>query len=57
MAKEIRLSKAKANYYKMLVQLSEFGMVGAGIGSGFVDTNELHGNVRQGCFEMAKGCQ
>jgi hypothetical protein len=41
-AKDIRLSKAEEKYYERMWKLSEYGLVGAGIGGGFIDTTKLH---------------
>lgn len=39
---DIGLSAAEERYYNTMWRLSEHGLVGAGIGGGFVDTSELH---------------
>lgn len=39
---EIGLSAAEQEYYDTTWKISEMALVGAGIGGGFVDTNELH---------------
>ena len=39
---EIGLSVAEQEYYNMMWKMNEMALVGAGIGGGFVDTNELH---------------
>jgi hypothetical protein len=38
----IGLSQAEEKYYDTMWKMSEMAFVGAGIGGGFVDTNELH---------------
>jgi hypothetical protein len=39
---EIRLFPAKQEYYNTMWKISKMALVGAGIGGGFIDTNELH---------------
>jgi hypothetical protein len=39
---EIGLSAAEEKYYTTMWKMNEFALVGAGVGGGFVDTNELH---------------
>jgi hypothetical protein len=39
---DIGLSSAEEKYYDTMWKMSEMAFVGAGIGGGFVDTNELH---------------
>jgi hypothetical protein len=39
---EIRLTPAEENYYAAMKEIGEFGLIGAGIGGGFVNTSELH---------------
>ena len=39
---EIGLSAAEREYYNVMWKMGEMALVGAGIGGGFVDTNELH---------------
>ncbi len=39
---EIALTPAEERYYATMRELGEFGLVGAGIGGGFVNTSELH---------------
>jgi hypothetical protein len=39
---DIGLTAAEEKYYETMWRISEHGLVGAGIGGGFVDTNELH---------------
>jgi hypothetical protein len=39
---DIGLSEAEEKYYDTMWKMSEMAFVGAGIGGGFVDTNELH---------------
>jgi hypothetical protein len=39
---EIQLTPAEENYYAAMKELGEFGLIGAGIGGGFINTSELH---------------
>ena len=39
---EIGLSGVEQEYYNMMWKMSEMALVDAGIGGGFIDTNELH---------------
>jgi hypothetical protein len=39
---EIRLTPAEENHYAAMKELREFGLIGAGIGGGFLNTSELH---------------
>jgi hypothetical protein len=39
---EIMLSPAEEKYYAAMKEIGEFGLVGAGIGGGYVNTSELH---------------
>jgi hypothetical protein len=36
------LTPAEENYYATMKELGEFGLIGAGIGGGFLNTSELH---------------
>jgi hypothetical protein len=38
---EVRLTPAEENYYAAKKELGEFGLIGAGIGGGFLNTSEL----------------
>jgi hypothetical protein len=38
----IRLTLAEENYYAAMKELGEFGLIGAGIGGGFLNTSKLH---------------
>jgi hypothetical protein len=40
--RNIGLTAAEEKYYDTMWKISELGLVGAGVGGGFVDTNELH---------------
>ena len=39
---EISLSVAECEYYNVMWKMGEMALVGAGIGGGFIDKNELH---------------
>jgi hypothetical protein len=39
---EIRLTPAEEKNYAAMKELGEFGLIGAGIGGGFLNTSELH---------------
>jgi hypothetical protein len=39
---EIRLTPAEENDYAAMKELGEFGLIGAGVGGGFLNTSELH---------------
>jgi hypothetical protein len=39
---EIQSTPVEENYYAAMKELGEFGLIGAGIGGGFLNTSELH---------------
>jgi hypothetical protein len=39
---EIQLVPAEEKYYSAMKELGEFGLIGAGIGGGFLNTSKLH---------------
>jgi hypothetical protein len=39
---EIKFTPAKENYYAVMKELGELGLIGAGIGGGFINMSELH---------------